>query len=125
MEEYIKILEDIIKDFNTHTNIYDEGFTIIYEKQINAIENLIKGYRELEKENAILKKANNIAENVKVENIICAIDIAYKDFMKEFIPKSKLEQRKQELEYDQLENPKNICENRIKIECIKELMGGE
>lgn len=39
-----------------------------------------------------------------------------------YIPKSILRHKKQELEYDQLENPRNIYEDRIKIEFIDELM---
>lgn len=40
----------------------------------------------------------------------------------DYIPKSKVTQKIQELEYDQLENLKNICEDRIKIQAYKELL---
>lgn len=42
--------------------------------------------------------------------------------LKDYIPKSILENKRQYLEYDQLENPKNIVEDRIKIDFIKELL---
>lgn len=42
----------------------------------------------------------------------------YKDYM----PKSILWHKLRELEYDQLDNPKNIYEDNIKIAFIRELL---
>ena len=43
-----------------------------------------------------------------------------KYYQETYIPKSLLKHKRQELEYDQLENPRNICEDRIKIKFIDE-----
>lgn len=45
-----------------------------------------------------------------------------KDIKEDYIPKSKLKQIQMECEYEQVDG-KNICENRIKIKLIKELLG--
>lgn len=155
MEEDIKILEEMknalweyFEDFkidkdtsSTMKKIYE-----IRKVQVQAIENLIKGYRdgedimkntvkenlelkeyirELEEENAILKKANNIAENVKIENITCAIDVAYKDFMKQFIPKSKIEYKIEELKKNEdCKYCNNACPKYARCMMLQELMEG-
>lgn len=67
-----------------------------------AIEHLIKGYKELEEENAMLKKVNKITENITTEEIENAI----KEANKKFIPVSLVEEtikRKKEykLKYEQ------------------------
>lgn len=49
MEEDIKILEEKLNEY--HINIFDNRFLIIYEKDIKALENLLKRYKELEEEN--------------------------------------------------------------------------
>ena len=58
MEEDIKILEDFIKYFEAEaiSTKYRRNISItVGEDDIQAIENLIKGYRELEEENTDLK----------------------------------------------------------------------
>lgn len=68
MEEDIKILEDIIKQFKNNREI----FYNINEKEIKALENLIKVYKEKDKDNNDLRKlyrrtAIKLKENEKEE----------------------------------------------------------
>lgn len=93
MEEDIKILQD--KDLLWK---YPE------KRILQAIENLINRNKELEEENRLLKRANNIAENVKVEDITEVMNKAYKDFINEFILKSKVIEKIEELKNTAKEN---------------------
>lgn len=112
MEEDIKILEEMCNEIinEDSCNLFE---TLSPYEIALKIENLIKGYkdgedilknitkenlelkeyiRELEEENATLKKANNIAENVKVDDLTQAMYKSYEDFMKKYIPKSKVKE---------------------------------
>ena len=65
MEEIIKILTESILQNKYH----------IYQKTLKRyIRNLIKGYRELEEENKLLKKVDNIVENIDTEKVILKIE---------------------------------------------------
>lgn len=52
MEEDIKLVENLIKEFETYNDL--DGIQDL-KTYMKAIENLIKGYRELEEENKRLK----------------------------------------------------------------------
>lgn len=112
-KEDIKILEElrpigIIKP--------SELDFITPERYIQAIQNLLKRYKELEKENkellevrvstsahtriieleeenAMLKKVNNIAEDVTVEDITQVMNKSLEDFKREFIPISVIQNK--------------------------------
>lgn len=47
MEEDIEVVKGIIEDYKTHVNIHNEGFTIIYEREIEALENIIQRMEDL------------------------------------------------------------------------------
>lgn len=49
--------------------------------------------KELEEENTVLKKANNISEDVKIEDITKFINKSIEDFNKEYIPVAKIKER--------------------------------
>lgn len=97
----------------------DEIIKIIDYKQIQAIENLIKGYRELEaKLNQLLKYEDDLR-------------IKERAFCKEnHIPKSKIKEKIEELEkqYKQMEQTSDFIIADIiqpKIQVLQELMEEE
>ena len=125
MEEDIKILEKIMKRWNFGT------------REIEAIENLIKGYREIEKyrigwcnkgeECERLK--NKLLDTMKGTKIIKEKTPQY--IKENYIPKSKIKEKIEELEHEKFKRtylgffPKNNCENRIllaKIQVLQELI---
>ena len=71
-----------------------------------ALENLLTRYKQLEEENRTLKRVNKMTKDISIEDITQVMDKAYKDFMKEFIPKSKVKEKKKEKE----ESFKKTCE---------------
>ena len=100
-------MEENIKQYYEHAQFN------LKEEDRAAIENIIDGYRELEKNHINPSKARISYYDTKKGTQVV---------IEGFIPKSILRHKRQELEYDQLENPKNIYEDRIKIEFIDELM---
>ena len=86
MEEDIKILEERLNEH--HTNIFGNKFLVIYEKDIQAIENLLTRYKQLEeeKERIIREKAEALQEVRK-----------YKAKVKDYIPTSLVEDKIKEL----------------------------
>ena len=104
-DEDIKILEELLNKkyddelLNTLEMISkeDEVYILtIFEKQ--AIKNLLKENEELSEENAILKRANNISEDVKIEDITKFINKSIEDFNKEYIPVAKIKEKIEELD---------------------------
>ena len=65
MEEDIKILEEFLETAKIHTSIIpDINFEPFYKEQVQAIENLLKRYKELKEENErlIIAKAEALQE---------------------------------------------------------------
>lgn len=83
IEEDIKRCEQLIKP--EHAN------WIGISNQL-AIAHLIERIRELEEENATLRKAKNIAKEVKIEDITHVMNKSYEEFMKQFVPKQKVKE---------------------------------
>lgn len=78
------------------------------EKIKTAIQNILaereqdkKRIKELEEENATLRKANNIAKEltkgIKIEDITQVINKSYEEFMRQFIPVQKVKDKIEEL----------------------------
>ena len=105
LEEYIKEQKEFAKQFNLE-EIEDgtEG-----QRRLQAIESLIKRNEELEK-------------GMGTDLHVVYLRGVYNERDRW---KNKVKQLIQELEYDQLENPKNICEDRIKIEAYRALLQEE
>ena len=106
MEEDIKILEEVKRP------ILATGFER-QTKILKAIENLIKGYRELEEEWRI-----NKMEEFKIEN---ECHIKYED-INDYIPKSKIKEKIEELKAN-IEESKDVlygAENIVQV--LQELM---
>lgn len=87
-DEDIKILE-ILKE-----TLIKDKFIIPKEpkKWCEAIENLLNRNKELEEENTVLKKSNNISENVTIKDITKFMNKSIEDFNKEYVPVSKIKE---------------------------------
>ena len=97
MEEDIKILESHINQLKEYE---DE------QELVQAIENLIKGYRKLKLENQALENTQQNCPMMntsgfqcehKVEDITHIVNKTREDFVKQYIPKSKLKEKIEEL----------------------------
>ena len=89
MEEDIKILEEKVITLKRHIKNYEESDckTNIYQqliKECQAIENLIKGYRELEERNKQCIKAGDLERAVG-----CLMN---RNDLSNYIPKSKVKE---------------------------------
>lgn len=109
IEEDIKVLEEI-KDMFIHLKNYgwinDIKKDIDTDKAIQAIEHLIKAYKEKEEENEELTENYNVLENEYITNSI-----------PNFIVKEKIEEIDKEIEYQKLYG--NVAK-REKLETKKE-----
>ena len=123
MEEDIKILEDLIK----------EKDFIDYEKyQVKidtAIENLIKGYKELEEMLEHIEKFRELNLSSEIDYVI-ALKSNFMTYLKtDYIPKSKVREKMQEL-YDKARKEEGYIYNHIDeyyyaTEILKELLKEE
>ena len=89
IEKDIKRCEELIK--KEHANW-------IGISNQSAIAHLIEKIKELEEENATLRKAKNIAKEVKIEDITQVMNKSYEEFMKQFVSKQKVKDKIEELE---------------------------
>ena len=90
MEKEIKILEEMKKDIVYDSDEdYDNQIAI---RQIQAIENLIKAYRELEEKNRALEKGINRLKTKRKELSDELIDVKVDKVTRDFIPKSKIKE---------------------------------
>lgn len=117
MEEDIKILEERIDYFKCHPEGCNWRLSFEDEKDIKALENLIKGYRELEEDNQKFESGKFLtpAQCVRIG--------------KDYIPKLKIKEKIEELEkyiYKGENAPQDFLQYRIKakIQVLQELMEG-
>ena len=108
MKEYIKILEEIVETYRS-CSVNEEGFDMkvdigFTKKECEALENLIAGYKQLEEENTQLKtitqEYNSYLQDSNCDTKIIIADSEYfaNGFFKEnFIPKSKVKEKIEEL----------------------------
>lgn len=99
MEKDITILKSLIEDLKREEKLI--GYDAEYE--IQALENLIKGYRELEKRNKKLKAThimthNKVSDEEKAK-LFDVIDNSIDTYLEktEYIPKSKVKEKIEEL----------------------------
>ena len=116
MEEDIKELEEIIKKYrNDNVNMLDLDSNdlfkrlILKEEQVQLLENLIKGYRELEEENEELKRLANNKQWISP----CYV-------AQNYIPKSKIKEKIEE--WDKSIKWNNADDRYYAIKILKELM---
>lgn len=133
MKENIKILKSLIEDLKREEKLI--GYNA--EVEIQAIENLIKGYRELEKENKKLKEyivvAPNLDEMTATKYSYIQREAYFKGRAEEqqkaeqiiyehYIPKSKVKERIEELNKNELLCKMNFENIKFTIEVLQELM---
>ena len=87
------VTEEDIRVINKIISFY-KNIDILYNKEIQALERVLaereqkdKRIQELEEENAMLKKTNNIAKNVNIEDVTEVMNKSYEEFMNDYIPK--------------------------------------
>lgn len=94
VKKFIKAYEEIKEQSFIIANINKDFF-------FEFAECLIKRIKELEEENVILRKANNITKDlikeVKIEDITQVINKSYEEFVNQFIPKQKVKDKIKEL----------------------------
>lgn len=135
MEEDIKILEEKIKEWEPYKNIdFPTETGKLIQKENQAIENLIKGYRELEKHIAFYEKHGSYkARIIELQEENESKEKAYNDCYCEFkhykqyesIPKSKVEGKIEELNKNELLCKMNFENIKFTIEVLQELLGDE
>ena len=107
--------------------VYAIKFAVM-QKQIDEKDKRIK---ELEEENVILRKANNITKDlikeVKIEDITQVINKSYEEFVNQFIAKQKvkdkIEKYNRKMEED-VGHPNWIIADKIVINVLQELLEG-
>lgn len=105
MEEDIKVIEEWLElDKKAFNNLFRESivlprkkeYCVLYSKRIKAMENLIKGYRELEKEYERVRAGRNwLSERISAQ--IATPEIFDKILEEKYIPKSKIKEKIEEL----------------------------
>ena len=85
-----KYFEDLA---NRYTNLKE-----IEQEHKKENEELREKVKKLEEENTVLKRANNISEDVKIEDITKFINKSIEDFNKEYIPVAKIKEKIVELD---------------------------
>ena len=127
-EENEKLKSDNL-EYQRTQDIFDERtYRKKYlEKRRKEEPNLLyKRYYKLKEENATLKKAHNISENVTIQDITNVMNKSLEDFNKEYIPVSLVEEKIEELKEDIKKGKTRypyILEH--KIEVLQELLKGE
>ena len=128
MERDIKILETFINNHKFYNIKHSDGLEL-------AIENLINRNKELEEENATYKKANEIANSITDKDIENAIKEAESEFIPKSVIKEKIEElKKQDKEWtEELSEPdsnfkiidRNLKRIKNQIEILQELLEKE
>lgn len=101
-------------------------------------DKLVERIKELEEENATLRRVNKITKDINIEEVAKEIDKNYKEFLKEFIPTQKVKDMAEKLKCkakriagtyqyadsgdDLLEKKKQVIELRTKAEALEELL---
>lgn len=115
-----------IEEKNKHLSNVNDYETISLEctnleEQLEIANSKIQ---ELEEENAMLRKSNNIAENVNIDDVTQVINNSYEEFMSNYIPKQKVKQGLEDIEdyFDRLNGPDEDIEyiRHVKQEILEE-----
>ena len=120
IEEDVKILNNFC-EYEDAVVLTDYALTLVQE----AIEHILaereqkdKRIQELEEENAMLKKTNNIAKNVNIEDITEVMNKFYEEFMSNYINKQVVIEL---IENETIDISGFEC---VAVEDIQELLGG-
>ena len=130
-DEYIDKLEEKLNEH--HTNIFNNSFLIIYEKEIQAIENLLKRYKELEEEEMLdkadieeifrlRKKCVELEEENKrlIDEYMIQKHLINADFLKDYVPISVIQNKLIEAEH--YVNNVDVTEGQAMYKVLQELL---
>ena len=95
-----------------------------YVKEMQAeLERKDKRIQEIEEENAMLKKTNNIAKEVNIEDVTDVINESCKEFMSNYIPKQAVIEALEDIKdyFDRLNGPDEDIEyiRQVKEELLE------
>lgn len=132
MEEDIKTVENIIVEYSTQVEDY-KFFSVpvrLDERDIEALENLLKRYKELEEENKNYKKYAVIMSTEGL--LINGVKFSFNEFIPISVIQNKLEKLKREFdfyagrehfEWQDGEFDGEVCDDiALKIGVLKELL---
>lgn len=137
MEDDIKIVKELLKgakdygQYNGNKYFYSiENILQDYtrQKQLNEEHQKLNGelrekVKELEEENAMLKKTNNIAKEVNIEDVTDVINKSCKEFMSNYIPKQAVIEALEDIKdyFDRLNGPDEDIEyiRQVKEELLE------
>ena len=91
-EEHQKLngeLRERVKELERNSNC-DSVYAIKFATMQQQINEKDKRIQELEEENAMLKKTNNIAKNINIDDVTKVINKSYEEFMSNYINKQVL-----------------------------------
>ena len=128
-----------ITDMVIESRDVEEDLTTVYLKgYADAEEKYRKKIKELEEENATLRRVNKITKDINIEEVAKEIDKNYKEFLKEFIPTQKVKDMAEKLKCkakriagtyqyadsgdDLKEKKSKVIELRTKAEALEELL---
>ena len=95
----INAIEDLLKERKKYTILLTdkEYRKVIENAQKDIAEQKDKRIQELEEENAILKKASNIAKDVNIEDVTEVMNKSFEEFMSDYISKQVVIDKVEEL----------------------------
>ena len=115
--------EQMLKAINTVEKEKEEWIKAYQEEKDKQFE-LIKRIKELEEENAMLKKASNIARDVNIEEVTEVMNKSYEEFMSNYINKQALIDTINENGFEVYTKEYGNVEV-ISIDVLQELLEGE
>ena len=99
-EDAVVLTEDALEE------VQDALQNILAEREQNK-----KRIKELEEENAMLKKADNIARDVNIEEVTEVMNKSYEEFMSNYINKQKvIDVIKNYISREEIEKALEVCE---------------
>lgn len=123
LREKVKELEEKNEHLSNTSDYETISLECIHlEEQLEIEKSRIQ---ELEEENAILKKASNIAKNINIDDVTKVINKSYDEFMSNYISKQVVKKGLEDIEdyFDRLNGPDEDIEYIRQIK--QELLGGK
>lgn len=123
LREKVKELEEKNEHLSNTSDYETISLECIHlEEQLEIEKSRIQ---ELEEENAMLRKSNNIAENVNIDNVTEVMNKSYEEFMSNYIPKQAVIEALEDIEdyFERLNGPDEDIDYIRQVK--QELLEGE
>lgn len=123
LREKVKELEEKNEHLSNTSDYETISLECIHlEEQLEIEKSRIQ---ELEEENAMLRKSNNIAENVNIDNVTEVMNKSYEEFMSNYIPKQAAIEALEDIEdyFERLNGPDEDIDYIRQVK--QELLEGE